>query len=945
MKHKFHELTKRMTAIFLLFVLCFVDVVPVLAEKNMENTEEQAEVAEEKQITISNVEDFLNFANACKLDIYSAGKVVELTADLDLSGVDFAGIAYFNGIFNGNGHTINGLKIQEKGSNVGLFRYIGELAVVSDIKVYGSVLPTGTQKQIGGIAGVNYGIISNCSFGGSVCGVESVGGIVGLNKSAGQVLGCTTSAIVMATDNTGGIVGINEGIVEGCTSKSQINIEELETFLDLGGIDIGTMNFTQNVITRNNMGGIAGSSSGIIMDCKNYGTIGYAHTGYNVGGIAGTQDGMIIGSVNEGKVYGRKDVGGIVGQAAPYIASEYLSEQIDQTEEDIKRMERTLNGLSSSIENTSADTEKYLNALNTQFDSIKSRTDQMSNSLSQNNQQTQQYTDNINQAMERIEEIQNKEGELTQEDLDEIQKNMDIVTENMEKLGNVSNSSSGTMQDYVDDLSSELNSEEMQGNLTGLTDSIKTGTNQISNSIDKLSTQMNTLTGHLEDYTATLRGEEEVIVDVSSIKTAAELDGVISECINRGIVDGDLNVGGIAGTMNIEYGDDPEENLSVSEDVDVAVRSEVNDVLISCENYGKVNGKKNYIGSVVGLQEFGLVYDCEGYGPVKASAGSYVGGIAGVSNGHIEKCYSMTDLIGTDYIGGIAGEGTTIVECISAAKIESEGEYLGGVLGSLKEDGSIEHNYFVKDDYDAVDDISYVGGAEPIAYEALALKVELPKGFTEVCITYEVEGEVISEEMVPYGSSLTEEDFPQLETREDAYVVWPEETVYTNICNNLTIPAEYVRWTQSIASEEVSSDGKPIFIAVADYYEGTEVLLSNVTKAMSLEEEWQLCYAYDWEIVSEKEKTFEKVEGHFYKADVEGTLQIWYEKEDGWVLAECVEDGSYLVAELPYGAAFSVVEVPVDNTSLYLTIVAVVVALLLVISFVIVHNKRKRKAN
>ena len=63
----------------------------------------------------------------------------------------------------------------------------------------------------------------------------------------------------------------------------------------------------------------------------------------------------------------------------------------------------------------------------------------------------------------------------------------------------------------------------------------------------------------------------------------------------------------------------------------------MNDTILSCINYGKVNGKKNCLGSIVGLQEFGLVYNCEGYGHVTAKAGSYIGGIVGRSNGRIEK--------------------------------------------------------------------------------------------------------------------------------------------------------------------------------------------------------------------------------------------------------------------------------------------------------------------
>ena len=68
-------------------------------------------------------------------------------------------------------------------------------------------------------------------------------------------------------------------------------------------------------MTRNDAGGIAGRSSGTVADCTNKGEIGYAHIGYNVGGVIGRQSGTVINCKNMGHVMGRKDVGGIIGQA------------------------------------------------------------------------------------------------------------------------------------------------------------------------------------------------------------------------------------------------------------------------------------------------------------------------------------------------------------------------------------------------------------------------------------------------------------------------------------------------------------------------------------------------------------------------------------------------------------------------------------------------------
>ena len=65
------------------------------------------------------------------------------------------------------------------------------------------------------------------------------------------------------------------------------------------------------------IGGICGYSQGVIVSCTNESLVGYEHVGYNVGGIVGRQNGYVQMCVNNGEVFGRKDVGGIAGQAEP----------------------------------------------------------------------------------------------------------------------------------------------------------------------------------------------------------------------------------------------------------------------------------------------------------------------------------------------------------------------------------------------------------------------------------------------------------------------------------------------------------------------------------------------------------------------------------------------------------------------------------------------------
>ena len=69
--------------------------------------------------------------------------------------------------------------------------------------------------------------------------------------------------------------------------------------------------------------------------------------------------------------------------------------------------------------------------------------------------------------------------------------------------------------------------------------------------------------------------------------------------------------------------------------------------------------------------------------------------------------------------------------------------------------------------------------------------------------------------------------------------------------------------------------------------------------------------------------------------------EIWYREtgSDAWTLAETTEDGSYLVADIPYEAAFALVHTAADHTLYYAGGGAAVVLLLIVL---IIRKRRKR---
>lgn len=103
------------------------------------------------QLTISDTEGFLKFAEDCRLDSYSSNLYVTLTADIELSG-EYTPVPVFGGVFDGAGHTVSGVTMTADGSNVGLFRYVQRGALVKDLTVEGNISPSGSGENVGGIA-------------------------------------------------------------------------------------------------------------------------------------------------------------------------------------------------------------------------------------------------------------------------------------------------------------------------------------------------------------------------------------------------------------------------------------------------------------------------------------------------------------------------------------------------------------------------------------------------------------------------------------------------------------------------------------------------------------------------------------------------------------------------------------------------------------------------
>ena len=833
-------------------------------------------------IEISRVNELIEFANKCKYDSYSKDKIVKLTADIDVSGSDFKGISYFAGTFDGGSHIISGFNVDYKGSDFGFFRYIAESGFITNLNISGSINVTGSQENIGGIAGVNKGVINESSFSGKVNASTATGAIAGYNHENAKIVSCTSDADILATNQTGGIAGVNDGLISSCTSKSRVNTQELDTTLDIGGVDVGTLNLTQNVIDRNDMGGIAGESTGIISDCVNYGKIGFAHTGYNVGGIAGKQSGKVITCSNEGEIYGRKDVGGIVGQAEPDIESEYLNDRVDDVQSSIDIINSTLNNMSSSMNNASSDVKSY--------------------------------TENI---IDQYKEL-----------LDKLQDKLNGNNDNDEKI-----------EDFVDDISKDIENSTVADDIHGVADTVDSEIRTIADSIERISVQIKNIGNTVTETMDVVTSDDDYIEDISSADSAQNSDGVIAKSVNRGAVHGDINAGGIAGTMNVEYDVDPEYDLDITETTNVRLRSTVSDVVIYCINYGEVNSKKDCAGGIVGLQELGLVYGSEGYGTVKSETGNYAGGIAGNSASAITDSYSLCNVESEDYTGGICGKGYTMQNCISIPAILGDGEAKGSLAGIIESDGEVSTNIFVNDIYGGIDDINYSGKADSASYEAVMAMENIPDGFHRVTLVFKADGNVIDTKNIAYNANLGVSELPSIPDKDGYYAQWPENIVSKPILQNTVVEAEYHVWIESVAGDIASQNDKPLFIAEGKFYDDNKITLSKCdTDNLSGDIE----YSNAWKMRGTEVKDKGTKTCHFYIKNTLGSSEVWYRDnaDSGWVKADAKEHGSYMTAEIPYEADFAVIHKESSNMIYY--ICGGAAACIIVLAVIIIKKRKKR---
>ena len=212
----------------------------------------------------------------------------------------------FTGSFDGQGHSITGLKINRFGmvtTHIGLFGVVGRDALIRNVTLRKAYVKG--CDYVGALVGINQGTVRNCYASGEVYGSGTFGGLVGANNQGevthcsaavdvgpvwvgnhlGGLVGCNNKGTirdsfaagkVTGQENPGGLAGVNAGgVIERCYASGAVS----STFVG-----------SSDDYRRGAGGLVAQHQGGRISDCFATGPV-TGPAGLPVGGLVGTIDG------------------------------------------------------------------------------------------------------------------------------------------------------------------------------------------------------------------------------------------------------------------------------------------------------------------------------------------------------------------------------------------------------------------------------------------------------------------------------------------------------------------------------------------------------------------------------------------------------------------------------------------------------------------------------
>ena len=857
---KFKNWMKKL-CVFVFIACLLLAAMPVAAFAAETEGETEEIVIPEDAIYLSTTEDLLALAENCIRDAWSRDRVFVLNNDIDLSGTEFSSIPTFGGIFLGQGHTISGLRLTGEVSAMGFFRYLQKTAVVENLHLKGAVQPAKSGNQdIGGLVGVNSGTVRNCSFTGVVSGTERIGGIAGRNKVTGIVEGCTVSGTVYGDHYIGGIVGENMGVVRDCTNNAKVNTQVDHNSVSgvMSGLSLESFTARESISDATNIGGIAGTSSGVIRGCENRANIGYEKMGYNVGGIAGSQIGYITECENFGVINGSNGVGGIVGQFKPNVVlnmgENYMSDLMDQMIGMMGSMSGMMNSMDGMMGNLSFNKDSMEESMdmlqdpeNWDPDSINAAVNEMSNSFNG------MYQDMVTSGSKMTGQMQSMMGSMSEmvTTMEKINQGLNIKIIDISKEDTPENT-----QTKVDNCTNygAVHGENYVGGIVGIAD--------------------------VEDTTA-----QEDIQGQLNLSTEGEMIMrlVIRDCRNTATVSATKRyAGGIVGNMAIG-------------------------AVFGGKNTGSVDAlNADCVGGIAGISE---TYIVDSFSRAILAGNQYVGGIAGYGT-EVVGCYAVTDIAAAaKFAGGILGDTDPLPDeepgRVLGNRYYLTGKNLGGIDGICYEGATAPMTI---EEFLAVETLD-------ACFRTVMLRF-VAEGREDVVLTVAL-GKSLDAERIPQLEVGEQEQYQwQLRPDVTAEVLAMGETApvqyisqerLTGILFDQTYEAVFDAKNIVVASQEKTASGRNLALAVGAFDKNTTLNLTNITEqepagnGIRFLENWQ---------VTVTDMGVEKLHYHIPVGVDAETIALYVKDASGsWTQRGYTVEGSYMIFDFAYGESGFALEV------------------------------------
>ena len=651
---------------------------------------------EEDPYKIATADDLLEFADKVNnRDQTSAWAV--LTADIDLNpnmeisedgtvtnGDDLdpwipigSDSNPYSGTFDGDGHTISGLYINDSSADYqGLFGFVS--GTVQNLSVSGSV---SGNSSVGGVVGSNSfdATVKNCYNTGKVSGSDHVGGVVG--EKSGNVENCYNTGNISGNRDVGGVVGWNVSSVTNCYNTGEVSgnssVGGVVGYYD-GGLVENCYN-TGKVSGNSYVGGVVGYNIGSVTNCYNTGEV--SGTDDYVGGVVGDNLAGVTNCYNTGKVTGNR-VGGVVGRNSGFVENCYNTGAVNSS------------GNSSVVGGVVGDNGDIV--IGCYF----------------------LQTDDVNKDLPGIGSGRGTEDETAVKDLDEL----------CGKFANVTGWETNTIlkrpvltSNHEDDGSKDHPYEIFTATqLENFRDLVNDENGNpaawavLMENIDLKGSETNPWTpigtSSSNSYSGTFDGNGHTISGLYIKSTADDQGlfgrvngGTVKDLTVSGNVSADWYVGGVVGRNNggtvtgcIFSGSG---SVSGSYYVGGVVGQNFGGNVENCYNTGTVTGTDDYVGGVVGYNDVGgsvtNSYNIGAVSGLDIGTGNRVGGVVGYNDGGtVKNCYNIGEVSGKISVGGVVGYNISsgnVENCYNTDSITGSGGRVGGVVGDNR--GTVTNCY------------------------------------------------------------------------------------------------------------------------------------------------------------------------------------------------------------------------------------------------------------